>query len=112
MSKIAINSNVVLRRVKIYAKDGALFADLVGEASSDIGPANFNLSRIQLDFTNPDQTSASAFYFKDGKGRVGYDFNFGDLLYANSNEDSNKDESIVENSEDKVYEEDDIGNEG
>lgn len=83
MSKISVNSDVALKTVKIYVMNGVFYADLIGEAASDIGPANYNFLRLPLDFNTPEQTEISAFCFKDGKGRVGYEFNFGDVLYAN-----------------------------
>lgn len=87
MSKISVNSNVVLKSVKIYAENGILYADLVGEAMSNIGPANYNFSRIQLDFNMPEQTNAGAFCFRDGMGRVGYNFDFGSVLYLNQEDE-------------------------
>lgn len=91
MSKIAVNSDVFLRGLKIYAEGNSLYADLIGEAASNIGPVNFNFNKIALDFGMPEQTEASAFYFKDGKGRVGYNFDFGNVLYLNR-EDEVEDE--------------------
>lgn len=83
MSKIAINSDVFLRGIKIYANGNSLYVDLIGEATSNIGPVNFNFNKIALDFGAPEQTEVSAFCFKDGKGRIGYNFEFGDVLYLN-----------------------------
>lgn len=83
MSKISVNSDVMLTGVKIYVENGMLFVDLNGEAASNIGSAHFKFSKIQLDFDTPEQSGASAFYFRDGHGKVGYDFTFGDILYQN-----------------------------
>ena len=82
MSNVSINSNVMLKGLKIYTINGVVYADLVGEALSDIGPVSFNFPRIQLDFNEPEKTDASIFYFRDGNGRIGYNFNFGDVLYV------------------------------
>lgn len=87
MSKIEVNSNVILTGVRIYAEDGALFADFTGEAESNIGVAKFTFPKFQLDFNAPEQTGAVAFAFKDGAGRVGYNFNFGNILYMNKEEE-------------------------
>ena len=89
MSKISVNSNVMLRGIKIYAEGGALYADMVGEAMSNIGPVNFNFNKFQLDFNVPEQTGVASFCFRDGNGRVGYNFNFGDVLYINEDEVAN-----------------------
>ena len=92
MSKIKINSDVFLKCLKIYTDGNSLYANFIGEATSNIGPVNFNFNRIALDFDAPEQTEASAFYFKDGRGRVGYNFEFGDVLYLNR-EDEGENES-------------------
>lgn len=89
MSKISVNSNVMLRGIKIYAEGGALYADMVGEAMSNIGPVNFNFNKFQLDFNVPEQAGVASFCFRDGNGRVGYNFNFGDVLYVNEDEVAN-----------------------
>ena len=82
MSNVSINTNVMLRGLKIYTINGVVYADLVGEALSDIGPATFNFPNIRLDFNEPEKTDASIFYFRDGNGRIGYNFNFGDVMYV------------------------------
>ena len=82
MSNVSINTNVMLRGLKIYMSNGVVYADLVGEALSDIGPVTFNFPNIQLDFNEPEKTDASIFYFRDGNGRIGYNFNFGDVMYV------------------------------
>jgi len=103
MSKIEVNSNVVLTGVKIYAENGALFADLTGEAMSNIGPMNLAIPKIQLDFNTPEQTGVSAFGFKDGAGRVGYDFNFGAVLYVNKEDEVvNVEPEMQEDNEEEV----------
>lgn len=94
MSKIEVNSNVVLTGVKIYAENGVLFAELTGEAMSNIGPMNLAIPKIQLDFNTPEQTGISAFGFKDGMGRVGYDFNFGAVLYVNKEDEPSNVEPV------------------
>ena len=98
MGKILVNGNIVLRGVKVYAENGVLMAELIGEAASNVGPVNFNISPVPLDFNMPENTAISAFCFRDGKGRVGYNFNFGDVMFDNSEEDTenNADEEPTE----------------
>lgn len=98
MSKVMVNSDVLLKGVKIYVEGGALYVELVGEAMSDIGPVNFNFKNIQLDFNTPEQTGAGIFCFRDGRGRVGYDFNFGDVLYKNEEDEPANAETTSEDS--------------
>ena len=105
MSKVMVNSDVLLREVKIYVEGGALYAELVGEARTDIGPASFSFKNIQLDFNTPEQTGAGIFFFKDGHGRVGYDFNFGDVLYKNEDDEPENMENPVANVSEEDVEE-------
>ena len=94
MSKIEINSDVFLRGVKVYAEGNGLYVDLIGESASNIGPTNFNFKRIALDFASPEQTEVSGFYFRDGQGRVGYNFEFGNVLYLNKEDEVENDEQM------------------
>ena len=105
MSKVMVNSDVLLKGVKIYVEGGALYVELVGEAMSNIGPASFNFKKMPLDFNTPDQTGAAIFCFKDGRGRVGYDFNFGDVLYKNEeDEPESMEDPVADVSEEDVEE--------
>ena len=93
MSKIEVNSDVFLTGVKIYVEGNFLYLDLTGEANTNIGPTNFSFKKLAVDFNAPEQTNASAFYFRDGHGRVGYNFEFGSVLYLNREDTSNSEET-------------------
>ena len=96
MSKVSINSDIMMRGLKIYSVNGDIYADIVGEAITDIGPANFSFTKTKLDFNSPVQTKLGAYAFMDGKGRVGYEFNFGDVLYPIPNEETEKSDDTEE----------------
>lgn len=97
MSNVSINSNIVMSGLKIYSINGEIYAEVVGEALTDIGPVNFNVKRVKLDFNSPGQTELGAYAFMDGRGRVGYDFHFGDVLYQIQNNDAEKNDGATEN---------------
>lgn len=97
MSKVSINSDIVMRSLKIYSINGDIYVDIVGEAITDIGPANFSFPKTKLDFNSPVQTKLGAYAFMDGRGRVGYEFNFGDVLYQIPNEEMEKNDGTEGN---------------
>lgn len=99
MSKISINSDIFMKGLKIYSVNGDIYAEITGEALTDVGPASFNVQKVKLDFKSPGQTELGAYAFMDGRGRVGYDFNLGDVLYKTSEEEQKKDSDTVDNSE-------------
>lgn len=99
MSKILINSDIFMKGLKIYSVNGDIYAEITGEALTDVGPANFNIQKVKLDFKSPGQTELGAYAFMDGKGRVGYDFNFGDVLYKTNEEEQKKDSDTAEGSD-------------
>lgn len=96
MGKCTINSDIVMRSLKIYSMNGAVYVNMIGEATTDIGPANFTFPAAKLDFAFPEETELGACAFRDGRGRVGYEFTFGDVLYQFPSDDTEecKDEPI------------------
>ena len=99
MSKISINSDIFMKGLKIYSVNGDIYAEITGEALTNVGPASFNVQKVKLDFKSPGQTELGACAFMDGKGRVGYDFNFGDVIYKTSEEEQKKDSDAADDSE-------------
>lgn len=81
MSKISITSDVMMKGLKIYSMNGEFYADIIGAANTDIGPINVSFATTKLDFSAPGQTDLGEYSFMDGKGRMGYEFNLGDVIF-------------------------------
>lgn len=106
MSKISINSDIMVNGVKIYSVNGDIYAEITGAANTDVGVASFNLPPAKLDFADPSKTDISAYAFMDGKGKVGYDFNFGDVIFKLPDDEPNEDSENLQDTDAGQSEED------